>query len=71
MASIHCGQAALIPLPQKASKLQYLTDTIIAKSLTVEQSAVKDEGMLVYKVGKVRISLSGSRNFVPVVKATL
>lgn len=54
MVSIQCGQSALLPFPKQASKKTSLTDTKIAPSLKVHKSAVKDEGMLVYKVDKVR-----------------
>ena len=62
MASIHCGQSALLPLPKAKksssnSKRASLTDMVVisSKSLKVgKQAALKDEGMLVYKVNKVR-----------------
>jgi hypothetical protein len=54
MASIQCGQPTLLHLPKKnSSKNASLTDTVISKSLKVEKSALKDQGMLVWKVNKV------------------
>jgi len=54
MVSKHCGQSAVLPFPQRASKKTSLTDTNISPALQVDsKAAVKEDGMLVYKVNKV------------------
>jgi hypothetical protein len=56
MPSIQCGQSTLLHLPKhlNSSKQASLTDTVITnKALKVELSALKEHGMLVYKVNKV------------------
>lgn len=53
MASVQCGQPALLPTPKKVTKEIKLTDTVIAQSLRMAKNAVKENGMLVYKVNKV------------------
>eukprot|EP00934_Nitzschia_sp_Nitz4_P002523 Nitzschia sp. Nitz4//scaffold6_size259037//228939//233468//NITZ4_001122-RA/size259037-augustus-gene-0.307-mRNA-1//1//CDS//3329557037//2513//frame0 len=51
MTSVHCGQEALLPMI--GGEVPSFSEARVAPSMKVPyQSSVKDEGMLVYKVGK-------------------